>query len=159
MIAPDPSRGPVRPRDRASLVCRVAARLCALPLSSVIETMRALPIEPIAGAPEFIAGFALVRGEAVPVVDATRLLGGQPGPARRFVTVRGARSVIAIAVEAVLAVRELGGDGLAAVTPLAGAIASDVIAAIGTLDAQLLVVLETAHLVPDSVLAAVERAS
>src|SRR5437016_3194526 len=83
--------------------------------------------------------------------SATRLLGGLAGPARRFVTVRGARSVIAIAVDAVLGVRELGGDGLAAITPLAGAVASDVIAAIGTLDAQLLVVLETAHLVPDAV--------
>lgn len=156
MSGPDTSSGPGRARGRASLVCRVEARLCALPLHCVIETMRALPVEPIAGAPEFIAGFARVRGEAVPVVDAARLLGGRAGRARRFVTVRGAHSVIAIAVDEVLAVRELVDDGIVALPPLAGAVAGEVIAAIGTLDAQLLIVLQTARLVPDSVLDAVE---
>jgi purine-binding chemotaxis protein CheW len=40
----------------ASLVCRVATRICALPVGVVIETLRPLPLEPIAGAPAFVTG-------------------------------------------------------------------------------------------------------
>jgi purine-binding chemotaxis protein CheW len=40
------------------LLCRAGGRLCALPVESVIETMRVLPIEKIAQAPEFVLGFA-----------------------------------------------------------------------------------------------------
>jgi hypothetical protein len=39
------------PEHGASRVCRVARRLCALPVGAVIETLRRLPLEPIAGAP------------------------------------------------------------------------------------------------------------
>ena len=55
-----PRRAPER---GASLVCRVAARLCALPVRAVIEIMRPLALEPIAGAPAFVAGLAIIRGE------------------------------------------------------------------------------------------------
>lgn len=143
----------------ASLVCRVATRICALPLPAVIETMRPLPVEPLAGAPPFIAGFAVIRGEPVPVVDAGRLLGAVDAEPRRFVTLRGARGTIALAVDAVLGVRTLAADQLSALTPLAGAVGHEVIAAVGTLDAQLLLVLETARLVPDAVFELAERAA
>jgi hypothetical protein len=43
-----PRRAPER---GASLACRVANRLCALPVGAVIGTLRPLPLEPIAGAP------------------------------------------------------------------------------------------------------------
>jgi len=143
----------------ASLVCRVASRICALPLDAVIETMRPLPIEPLAGAPPFIAGMAVIRGAPVPVVDVAQLLGAGDAQPRRFVTLRGARRPIALAVDGVLGVRTIAGDQLSELTPLAGAIAGEIIAAVGTLDDRLLVVLETARLVPDAVFALVEAAS
>jgi purine-binding chemotaxis protein CheW len=160
MTERDGEHGPRRAHDGvASLVCRVATRICALPLDAVIETMRPLPVEPIAGAPAFIAGLAIIRGAPVPVVDAARLLGAGGGRPGRFVTLRVAPRTVALAVDAVLGVRALPADRLSALPPLAGAVAAEVVAAVGMLDARLLVVLEAARLVPDAVFALVERAA
>jgi purine-binding chemotaxis protein CheW len=148
-----------RTHDRASLVCQVATRLCALPLDAVIETMRPLPVEPIAGAPGFVAGIAIIRGAPVLVVDAARLLGAESARPRRFVTLRMAPRPIALAVDGVLGVRQIAADELSDLTPLAGAIAGEVVAAIGARDRRLLVVLETARLVPDAVFELAERAA
>ena len=57
------------------LIFRVLDRLCALSLGHVVETMRPLPIEPLAAAPHFVLGLATIRGSQVPVVDAGRLIG------------------------------------------------------------------------------------
>ena len=160
MTERDVEQGPRRAHDRvASLVCRVATRVCALPLDVVIEIMRPLPVEPLAGAPGFITGLAIIRGEPMPVVDAARLLGAEAAAPSRFVTLRiGARQV-ALAVDAVLGVRLVAAERRSALTSLLGAVAGDAVAAIGTLDAQLLVVLEAARLVPDAVFELMERAS
>jgi purine-binding chemotaxis protein CheW len=117
----------------------------------VIETMRPLPVEALVGAPSFIIGIAVIRGEPVPVVDAARLLGGEPAQPRRLVTLRGGRRPVALAVDAVLGVRDIAAAQLSALTPLAGAIAGELVVVIGTLDHRLLVVLQTARLVPDAV--------
>ena len=70
MTERDGERVPRRaPEAGASLVCRVATRICALPVGVVIETLRPLPLEPIAGAPAFVTGPAIIRGEPVPVVE------------------------------------------------------------------------------------------
>jgi hypothetical protein len=45
-----------------SLLCRVDTRLCALPLATVLETLRRLSIEPLAGAPAFVLGRSVIRG-------------------------------------------------------------------------------------------------
>src|SRR5215471_17791700 len=128
-------------------------------MADVIETMRLLPIEAIAGAPRFVLGLSVIRGEPVPVVDVAQLLGAEAVQPRRLVTVRGARRPLALAVDAVLGVRAVAADQLSELPPLAGAVASEVVAAIGTLDAQLLVVLQAARLVPDAVFDLVERAA
>lgn len=151
-----PRRAPER---GASLVCRVATRLCALPVSAVIETLRPLALEPIAGAPAFVAGLAILRGEPVPVVDAARLLGAEPGRPGRFVALRTAPRPIALAVDAVLGVYRFGADQLVALPALAGALAGDAVAAVGALDARLLMVLDAARLVPPAVFELVERAA
>ncbi len=139
----------------SALIVRVAGRLCALPVAAVIETMRPLPVRPIADAPASVLGVAIIRGVPTVVVDAARLLGGDAGDAgagARFVTLRvGARSV-ALAVDSVVAVRELPA-ALAAELPSL-VVDTAAIAAIGVLDAELLVVLRATHLVPDHVLAA-----
>jgi purine-binding chemotaxis protein CheW len=125
----------------------------------VIETMRPLRIEPIAGAPPFLAGLAIVRGEPMPVVDAACLIGAPAAHPSRFVTLRTGRRQIALAVDAVLGVRTLAAAELSALPPLTGAVAGEIVAAIGALDAQLVVVLEAARLVPDAVFELVERAA
>jgi hypothetical protein len=45
-------------------VVRVGARVCALPLHHVVETMRPLPIDPVVGTPAFISGVSVIRGIA-----------------------------------------------------------------------------------------------
>jgi purine-binding chemotaxis protein CheW len=134
-----------------ALVCRVRDRLCALAVGDVVETMRPLPIEGLAGMPAFVLGMSLIRGVVTPVVDAGALLGaaGDGAPARLVLVRAGARGV-ALAVEGVLGVRALAGGPLRDFPPLLGARSGQVVTEVGVLDAALLVVLRTARLVPDA---------
>lgn len=140
-----------------SLLCSVGGRLYAIPVEHVVETMRPLPIEPIAGAPAIVSGLSIVRGEAVPVVDGARLLGSastspssSSSPASRFVAMRvGARRVV-LAVDGVVGIRHIPAAALHELPPLLRDAAAEVVDGIGALDAQLLVVLRTFHFVPES---------
>jgi purine-binding chemotaxis protein CheW len=62
------------------LLCRGSSRLCALPLDSVAETMRPLPIEVLPGCPPFVRGVAVIRGRPTPVADLGVLLGAADPP-------------------------------------------------------------------------------
>jgi purine-binding chemotaxis protein CheW len=138
---------------RPSLLCRIADRLCALPLEHVIETMRPLPIEPVEGAPDAVRGLSIVRGVPIPVVDASRFFGPQATAPGRFVTLRVGERVAALAVDAVIGVRGLAVPSLEKLPALLGAAAADSVAAIATLDAELLLVLDGARLIPDELAA------
>lgn len=148
--------------DSRLLVCRVGAKLCGLPLAHVLETLRPLPTEPLAGANRLVAGVALIRGAPTPVVDARELLGSSTEEAAgRYVTLAlagsgaGAR-VVALAVDSVVGVRD--GERLGPLPALLREQA-EVVAALGTLDAELLLVLERARLVPDAVWPLLEQVS
>jgi purine-binding chemotaxis protein CheW len=132
--------------------------MCALPVGVLAETMRPLPITPLPGSPRFVLGVSIIRGEPVPVIDvATLLVDADPTEPTRFVTVEVGERTAALAVDAVLGVRTLPPDEFDALPPLLEGANGDVIAAIGTLDAELLLVLRTGRLVPDSVWSALER--
>jgi purine-binding chemotaxis protein CheW len=140
-----------------SLLFRVHGRLCALPLAHVVETMRPLPVEPVAGALPCVAGVSVIRGAPLPVVDLVRLLGaaaqsGDPSSARpasgRFIAVRVADRAAALAVDSVVGVRFLDESSLRDLPALLRDADSDVVESIGTLDTELLVVLRAARLVP-----------
>jgi purine-binding chemotaxis protein CheW len=138
-----------------ALVCRVGVSACALPLANVVETMRPLPIEPLPGVAPFVLGLSVIRGSAVPVVDARVLLGLEAvEPSARYVVLSlGARRA-ALAVSSVVGVRRLDLTALGELPPLAGAVAADLIAAVATLDAGLLLVLRAARVVPEAAWAA-----
>jgi purine-binding chemotaxis protein CheW len=68
-------------KQRRSLVVGVKGRLCAVPLTHVIEIMRPLPVEPISDVPLFVQGVSIIRGIPTPVVDLGALLGAPNGPA------------------------------------------------------------------------------
>ena len=72
------------------LVVTVGARACAIPLQHVAETMRPLPIEPVAGTPGFVRGVSVIRGAPTPVVDLRALLENVPNSVTygRFVTMK-----------------------------------------------------------------------
>jgi purine-binding chemotaxis protein CheW len=135
------------------LVCRVGAKVCALPLEHLLETMRPLPTEPLARLPEFVLGLALIRGRPTPVLDARALLGSprEHAPGRYVIldlTGDGAR-VAALAVDAVLGVRDVRAERLAELPSLLRLPDRDVVAAVAPLDTELLLLLERAQLLPD----------
>jgi purine-binding chemotaxis protein CheW len=144
-------------RRESLLLCRVGDLLCALPLEHVEEAMRPLPVEAIAGVPDFVRGLAVVRGVPIPVVDAATLLSGDASHPTRFVTVKSGSRRIALAVDAVVGVREIPRGSLDALPLLfQNAAALDAISAVGTLDADLLLVLRSTRLIPEECWAALD---
>jgi purine-binding chemotaxis protein CheW len=142
----------VRQMAGAMLVTRVGGVACALPIAHVVETTRPLPVEPIGAGDAALAlvdGLAMIRGEPVPVVDARRLLGVPGAAATRFVIVRAAQRRVALAVDAVLEVRRIEAGELPGLPPLLGGARRDLVTAIGALDAELLVVLDSARILPE----------
>jgi purine-binding chemotaxis protein CheW len=143
-------------RGAPSLLCRVGNLLCVLPLEHVEETMRPLTVEPLAGVPAFVQGFAVVRGVPIPVVNAGSLLGGTASHPARFVTVKTGRRRIALAVDAVVGINEIPLASLDEL-PLFLQIASlDAISAIGVIDAELLLVLRSTRLISEEVWATIQ---
>jgi purine-binding chemotaxis protein CheW len=137
-----------------ALVVEAQRRACALPLIHVIETMRPFPIEPVAGSPSFVRGVCLIRGVPTPVVDLGILLGGAAGVTTRFITLRLGDRQVALAVDAILGVRELDTSTIQKLPPLLRGASEDAIEAIGTLDQQMLVVLRAGWQLPAEILQA-----
>jgi purine-binding chemotaxis protein CheW len=139
-----------------ALVVRVHTRACALPLAHVIETMRPLPIETIAGVPSFVRGVCIIRGAPTPVVDLGVLLGAPGGDGNRFVTVRLGDKQVALCVDAVLGIHHLDEATMQGLPPVLTDASNDVIEALGTLDDRILVVLRATWELPDDVWHALE---
>lgn len=147
-------------RDADSfLVCRSNGCLCALPLMSVAETMRPLAIEPLAAMPPFLLGVSVIRGAPVPIVDAGKLLGSTtPTRPQRVVTLRVGERLVGLAVDSVLGVHVIAVASLNEVPPLLHRVGDDTVSAITQLDAELLLVLRSARIVPELVWAAIDSA-
>ncbi len=129
---------------------RSSSRICALPLASVVEIMRPLPIRPIQGSPPFVSGVAVIRGGAIPVVDLQILLGSDsPVMPGRFVTLRVGDWHLALAVESVLGVRPLSESVFHVLPPLLRGSETPVIESLGALDSELLVLLQASRILPE----------
>jgi purine-binding chemotaxis protein CheW len=115
-----------------------------------------MAVEAIAGVPSFVRGLAVVRGVPIPVVDAGSLLSGVAAHPTRFVTMKAGDRRIALAVDSVVGVVEIPRGTLEAVPPLFQDSGLDVISAIGTLDADLLLVLQGTRLIPEELWAVLE---
>jgi purine-binding chemotaxis protein CheW len=145
-----------------ALVVRAGSRWAALPLSTVGETMRPLPVEALPGTPAFVSGVSMVRGEPVPVVDLEALIGGarggdaghdggHPQTPTRFVTARSEAGTFMLAVSEVLGVREIPADALRELPLLLGAEAASLAVGVAAHDGRLVTLLLTARLVPADV--------
>ncbi|MBI3529211.1 MAG: chemotaxis protein CheW [Betaproteobacteria bacterium] len=145
-------------RDAASfLVCRSNSFLCALPLMSVAETMRPLAIEPLAAMPPFLLGVSVIRGVPVPIVDTGKLFGSTTSTRpQRIVTLKIGERLVGLAVDSVLGVQAIPVASLNEVPPLLHQVGDETVSAITRLDAELLLVLESARIVPESVWAAID---
>lgn len=134
------------------LLCRARMIVCALPLLHVVETMRPLRIQRLGSVPPFVLGLSIIRGTPVPVVDMGVLLGADAAAApTRFITLRTADRLVALAVEEVVGVRELPAASIRSLPPLLDRIRPRVIARVGMRDRNLLVVLGDVRIVPDTV--------
>ncbi len=134
---------------RAFLLVGVEGRLCAFDLAHVLETMRPLPVEPMPGAPPFVLGLSLIRGVPTPVIDLAAWMGLPTSPPTRFVSVASGTRHVALAVTAVTGVRALDASELQTVPPLVREAAAGQVQLVGALDADLLVVLSAARLLPE----------
>jgi len=132
---------------------------CALPLASVIETLRSPPITAIAGAPQWVQGVAVIRGATVVVVDLGIMLGADASEAgqARIVTLRVGARVIALAVESITGVREFDRTMLSEVPPLLLQAHPEVLTAIGLLDGELMLVLDGSRIITEQELARLEN--
>lgn len=143
-------------RRAAWLLCRTGTQHCALPVEHIIEIMRSMPVEPLAGAPSYLRGLSVIRGQATPVVDLGALIGNHTGEIAQLVTIRTGAVKIALAVRSVLGVTTLDADACDRLPLLLRDAAGASIDAIGIRDAELLFVLNAGRLVPEDVLAGLE---
>jgi purine-binding chemotaxis protein CheW len=141
-----------------ALVFAAGTSIYAIPIEHVAETLRPLPTWALSGTPEFVVGVSIVRGTPVPIIDVSRLTcrDGAPAPTR-FVTIKIGSRRAALAVSSVIGVRRLSAGTLAGLPGLLQGVTDRGVAAIGTLDAELLVVLNATHLVSDEVWRAIDE--
>jgi purine-binding chemotaxis protein CheW len=130
-----------------------------LRVGDVSETMRPLPVQKVPGAPAFVGGLAVIRGQPVPVVDLAVLVGaadsGAPG---RFVCMRGGGRPVALAVESVVGIRALDPAQLQEVAPLVGAAVREIVQAVGAIDRELLMVLDAGRIISEGLWQSLELA-
>jgi purine-binding chemotaxis protein CheW len=133
------------------LVCRSGSLLLALPIGAVVEVMRPLPAEALAGAPDFVRGVSIVRGRPTPVVDAGLLVFGRASGAGRLVSLQCGGRGFGLLVDGVIGVRSLPAAE-SDKPPLLRRVAAEIVSAIGLLDRELLLFLGTALVVPEALL-------
>ena len=147
------------PSGARVLIVTAGERACALPVHHVAETMRPLPVEPVAGTPQYVRGLSVIRGAPVPVVDLSSLLESRAGgtsSTARFVTVKADDRRFALAVDSVIGICALDATQLEELPPLLRHADVDLIEAIGVADAQLLVVLRGTRILPEETWKAIE---
>jgi len=135
------------------LVVMVGTRVCAFPLHHVVETMRPLPIIPVAGTPCFVRGVSIIRGKPTPVVDLKVLLEKSENSPNygRFVTLKFDDRLVVIGVDSVVGLRSLDLAQMREQPPLLRYVNADIIESIGTCDEQLLLLLRVASILTDDV--------
>ncbi len=104
--------------DKAVLVCRVGARLCAWPLDGVDEILRPRPLRTLMAPVDHVPGLARVRGRWLPVVDVAGAVGLGEVPVDRLVVVHHQGEAAALAVTEVIGVQPLSAAALEALPPL-----------------------------------------
>lgn len=146
-VAVDESQQPFASTGEV-VICQVGTIRCAVPLRVVDETLRPLPVRPVANPPDFVMGLSIIRGCPTPVVHVGRLLGVGTAPPARLLTIRiGARKV-ALALDGVLGVGSIGKQ-LGALPPLLQGALTDRVSELGVLDSELLLLLNETRIIPD----------
>jgi purine-binding chemotaxis protein CheW len=132
------------------LVFRCAAHRLAIPATEVLEIMRPLPVKPINSSYPFLAGMAVIRGKAVPVINVIRWFDTESREsALRFITLRVGQRVVALGVSEVIGLKVFLAPQLGALPPLLGNSNTLAITGLEVLDRELLVILNSAKILSD----------
>jgi purine-binding chemotaxis protein CheW len=129
------------------LLCGIGPHRFILPMAEVIETMRLLPMQAVAGAPPLVLGLSVIRGAPVAVVNTALLFGCKSPLYTRLVTVRAGESTIALAVDAVFTVAVVETSALQQMPSLIGN--DNAVVAMAARDRNLFFLLNAARIVPD----------
>ena len=114
--------------------------------------MRPLPIEAWSEAPDTVRGLCVIRGAPVPVVDLGTLFGALSNSlSTRFVAIRVGERRVALAVEAVLGIREFAPAVRTQMPPLLSDACTELVEAVGALDSELFMVLKACSVVPETI--------
>jgi purine-binding chemotaxis protein CheW len=139
-----------------TLLVQSRARCCAIPMTHVLEVMRPIPVDAVVGMPTYVLGLSVIRGRPTPVVDLARLFRqAERGEPSRYVALRLGDRRLALAVDAVLGVRELALGDMDEYPPLLGSDSAEIVDSLGVLDTKLLLALSTMRLLPDAAWASV----
>lgn len=134
---------------RRALIFTVGQRICAIHVENVAEIMRPLPVQPVVGMPAPVRGLSVIRGAPMPVLDMRMLLDGLPGDdCSRFVVLKMGDRSVAITVDRVIGMQGVAASDMHELPPLLRTASAALVSAVGAVDRQLLVVLDTARLVP-----------
>jgi len=102
--------------------------------------------------PSFVSGVSMIRGAMVPVVNLATLLGmTTQNDVSRYITIRLDKRRVAFAVDSVVGVGKLATNSFQQFPALLGNTDQSIVAALGTLDADLFMVLEASRVIPESV--------
>jgi purine-binding chemotaxis protein CheW len=138
------------PHNASVLMVRARSWICALSSGFVIEVMRRLPIQPIVGAPLFILGMSIVRGEVTPVLSLGVLLGSSERVLpERFVLVRVGERRAVLGVDEILGVDVVEQKRLDEAPGLLSEVLPRDVTRIGVLDRSVLVMLEAGKLLSE----------
>jgi len=91
------------------LTFRAARSNLGIPIEEVREIIDSWSFTPLPLLPEAFAGVANLRGEAVPVADLTRIVGGVSESPRRTMIVLRSASPLALLIDAVVTVVNVDG--------------------------------------------------
>ncbi|MGE0449547.1 MAG: chemotaxis protein CheW [Vicinamibacterales bacterium] len=130
----------------AALVLLAGDRRCAIPLTSVLEVARPLPLVQVDRQSPPVLGLARFRGRPVPVVDLAAVLGVAASPARRFVSLRVGDRAVALAVGDVDGVEWFEPESFSALPALVVSSSPGPVAALAERDHELLLVLDGGRL-------------
>jgi len=86
----------------------------------------------------------------VPVVNAALLFDAHGVESQRWVTIKAGDRLVALAVDSVLGIRSIGASSTKELPPLLRDADGEIVFAIGTLDAELLLFLSAARIVPQA---------
>ena len=114
-------------------------------------------MEVLAGAPRFVSGVSVVRGEPIAVLDLAYLLAGRSSDAvRRLVVLRAGERRVALAVDGVAGTSDMDPGRLHSLPSLIGDAPSEIAKAVGRIDQRLFTSLQAGRVLVDQAWQAME---